>query len=121
MNPKFLFYLRYFLIIPASILGACLGQLLAILVSWINSVPDWATHLIGSTTMGLGFVLSGIYASPKRTSLVAYALLFIYITFSIFIFVYSIYNNYEYNIYLLILNVIGGILGAFYATTIVKE
>lgn len=121
MDSKFLFYLRFSLILPASFVGAVLGQGIVVLISYINSIPDWSTHLIGSTIIGMLFVLSGLWMSPKKTPLIANILLIIFSVISVGIFIFSLSGEYDYNIWLLILNLIVGILGAFYATNIVRD
>ena len=121
MESRFLFYLRFFLILPASIIGAILGQGIVVLISYINGIPDWSTHLIGSTIIGMLFVFSGLYMSPKKTPLIANILLLLFSIISVGIFIISVTGDFEYNIWLLLLNLIVGILGAFYATNIVRD
>jgi hypothetical protein len=118
MNSKSLFYLRWILIIPAALLGAGIGQLFAIICGLV--FPDWITHLFGSVFMSFGFVYGGILTAPNKKVLIGNILFTIYLIVVIGIFIHSIYIKFEYNIWLLILNLIVSIISAFEATT-VKE
>jgi hypothetical protein len=119
MNSKSLIYLRWILIIPAALLGAVLGQLFAILSGLI--LPDWITHLIGSAFMGSSFVFCGILTAPNKKHLIGKILFIVYSIIVIGIFIYSLYTDFEYNIWLLILNLIFGISSAFEATNVAKK
>jgi hypothetical protein len=119
MSSKYFLYFRWFLIIPASILGATLGQLLAILFGLI--FPDWITHLLGSSFMASSFVLLGVLTAPNSKKKVGKILFITYSIIIIGIFVLSIYKEYEYNIWLLILNLIFGIFSGFEASNVNKK
>lgn len=116
MNSKTLFYLRWLLIIPAALLGAGIGQLFAIICGLV--FPDWITHLFGSVFMSFGFVCGGILTAPNKKLLIGNILFITYLIIIIGIFINSLYTKFEYNIWLLILNLIVSIFSAFEATTV---
>lgn len=116
MNSKFLFYLRWLLIIPASLLGAGIGQIFAVICGLV--LPDLVTHLFGSVFMSFGFVYCGILTAPDKNKLVGNVLFITYLIIVIGIFIHSIYTKFEYNIWLLILNLLVSIISAFEATTV---
>jgi hypothetical protein len=119
MNSKSLIYLRWILIIPAALLGAVLGQLFAILIGLI--LPDWITHLLGSAFMGSSFVFFGILTAPNKKHLIGNILFIVYSIIAIGIFSYSLYTDFEYNIWLLIVNLIFGISCSFETANVAKK
>lgn len=115
MKSKFIFYLRFALILPACMLGIVIGQSIALISDYFRSLPYWFTPLFSSLLIGSLFFCSGFLTSPLRTKLIANIILTLYVLWSSATFALSIYENFEYNLWLLILNLLIGFVGAYYA------
>ena len=62
MNSNFINCLRWIFVIPCAILGAFVGQALAMFIGYI--VPwfaDWFIHILGSYFIGISFVFLGTF------------------------------------------------------------
>ena len=71
--------LKWLLVLPASIAGAAVCQLLVVLGNW--SVPesfDWWVQLVGSIAIGIGFVYAGTWVAPTHKAITSTVLIVIF-------------------------------------------
>lgn len=120
MNSNFINCLRWIFVIPCAILGAFVGQALAMFIGYI--VPwfaDWFIHILGSYFIGISFVFLGTFLAPKNKVNISNILFLICLIVSICGLVYAYSTNFEYNKWLLFLNAFVLLIGAYEVTKMI--